>query len=236
MIEEIIDGINYRLDEETKTAEVIAKKGYEGDIIIPETVVLENISYRVTSIGDEAFYLCYNLTSVTIPDSVTSIGNRAFGGCGDLTSITIPDGVTSIGNRVFHECLNLTSVTIPDSVTSIGNRAFAGCDDLTSIIVQNDNPIYDSRDNCNAIIETKSNRLIAGCQTTIIPNSVTSIGDEAFAGCYGLTSITIPDSVTSIGNRAFKYCNNLTSVTIPSSVTHISKKAFPERTQVIREE
>ena len=184
------------------------------------------IPYSVTSIGTQAFYYCTGLTSVTIPNSVTSIGNQAFYYCSSLTSVTIPNSVTSIGEEAFYGCSRLTSVTIPNSVTSIGERAFSYCSGLTSVSVEVDNTIYDSRDNCNAIIETASNTLVAGCKNTIIPNSVTSIGDGAFAGCRSLTSVTIPNSVTSIGNDAFYYCTGLTSVTIPNSVTSIGNQAF----------
>ena len=180
----------------------------------------------LTSIGRLAFYYCFGLTSITIPNSVTSIGNFAFEACFGLTSITIPNSVTSIGQMAFWGCTNLTSITIPNSVTSIGQEVFDGCPGLTSIVVENENTNYDSREDCNAIIETNTNTLIAGCKNTIIPNSVTSIGSHAFDGCSGLTSITIPNSVTSIGNAAFTYCIGLTSITIPNSVTSIGQEAF----------
>ena len=170
------------------------------------------IPNSVTSIGDYAFRYCYGLTSVTIGNSVTSIGNYAFYDCFSLTSITIPNSVTSIGDEAFYLCDGLTSVTIPESVTSIGEDAFYRCSDLTSIVVEKGNAKYDCRENCNAIIETATNTLIVGCQNTIIPNSVTSIGAAAFSGCYRLTSITIPNSVTSIGGEAFSYCSGLTFI------------------------
>ena len=184
-----------------------------------------NISNSVTSIGASAFSGCTGLTSITIPNSVTSIGSSAFYGCTGLTSINIPNSVTSIGNGAFSGCTGLTSIEIPNSVTSIGGSAFYGCTGLTSIKVEN-NPKYDSRNNCNAIIETETNALIVGCQNTIIPNSVTTIGDGTFNYCTGLTSINIPNSVTSIGSSAFMDCTALTSIEIPNSVTSIGNYAF----------
>ena len=184
------------------------------------------IPSSVTSIGEGAFYVCIGLTSITIPNSVTSIGSGAFNNCTGLTSITIPNSVTTIGDQAFLGCTGLTSIDIPNSVTSIGSNAFLGCSGLTSIKVETGNTKYDSRDNCNAIIETATNTLIAGCNATTIPNSVTSIGNYAFNGCEALTSITIPNSVTSIGVSAFYGCTGLTSITIPNSVTSIGDQAF----------
>ena len=184
------------------------------------------IPNSVTSIGNSAFYNCYSLISVTIGNSVTSIGNSVFRDCSALTSVTIGNSVTSIGDYAFYGCSALTSVTIGNSVTSIGEIAFWGCSALTSVSVDAGNTVYDSRDNCNAIIETASNTLITGCKSTIIPNSVTSIGTNAFCKCSSLTSVTIPNSVTSIGYYAFLDCSGLTSVTIPNSVTSIVYGAF----------
>ena len=164
--------------------------------------------------------------NTVIPNSVTSIGFAAFYACSSLTSITIPNSVTSIGQYAFYGCSGLTSVTIPNSVTKIGLSAFQYCSGLTSIVVESGNTKYDSRDNCNAIIETASNKLVAGCKNTVIPNSVTSIGNLAFCGCSILTSITIPNSVTSIGTSAFSGCSGLTSVIIGNSVTSIGESAF----------
>ena len=250
MEEAIIDGINYRLNEETKTAEVIKKEnGYEGDITIPETVVFNERTYRVTSIGEGAFYQCESLksiiipdnvtsigegafcdceslTNITIPDSVTSIGDCALKECSSLTTITIPNGITSIGEGTFSYCKSLKSITIPNSITSIGEGTFCGCESLTNIVVAKGNTIYDSREECNAIIETGTNTLICGCQTSIIPNSVTSIGEGAFFHCESLTDITMPNSVKSIEDGAFCQCSSLTSITIPNSVTSIGYTAF----------
>ena len=237
MTEKIIEGIKYLLEEETLTAEVIKNpNGYRGNIIIPETIVFNEVTYRVTSVGKQAFGNCFSLTSVVIPNSVTSIGRDAFWGCDSLksivisngvtsigkaafmdcdslNSIVIPDGVTSIEESAFCGCKSLTSIVIPDSVTSIGEEAFMGCSSLTSIVVAEGNTVYDSREQCNAIIHTATNTLISGCQNTIIPDSVKSIGDYAFYYCSSLTSIVIPDSVTSIGEAAFMGCDSLKSIT-----------------------
>ena len=245
-----VDGIYYNITSSTdKTVEVTRKGstngGYAKSVTIPTMVTYNGETYEVTSIGDEAFYDCSSLTSIEIPNSVTSIASSAFEGCSSLTSIEIPNSVTSIGDRAFLDCSSLTSIEIPNSVTSIGDRAFTLCSSLTSIEIPNsvtsigdfafsscsslteikvapDNPVYDSRDNCNAIIETKSNTLIAGCASTIIPSSVTSIGDEAFDGCSSLTSIEIPNSVTSIGDEAFYRCSNL-KIVINNSNLNITK-------------
>ncbi len=225
------------------------KNEYSGSIVIPEKVIINEKSYSVTSIGEFAFADCTGLTEITIPNSVTSIGDYAFSACTGLTEVTIPNSVTSIGDYAFRDCTGLTSVTIPNSVTSIGVAAFAYCTGLTevtipnsvtsigdhvfsycigltSIVVDKDNQAYDSRDNCNAIIETATNTLITGCKNSFIPNRVTSIGDRSFYGCTGLTEVTIPNSVTSIGDYAFYGCTGLTSVTIPNSVTSIGYEAF----------
>ena len=187
------------------------------------------IPNNVTSIGKLAFYKCESLTSITIPDSVTSIGESAFYECKSLTSITIPDSVASIGAWAFVECNSLTSVTIPNSVTSIGDGAFIFCTSLTNIDVSIDNSNYSSKD--GVLFNKDRTELIyypTGKKTTFytIPNSVTSIGESAFAYCEWLTDITISDNVTFIDGYAFEYCTSLTNITIPNSVTSIGYTAF----------
>ena len=187
------------------------------------SIVIPN---SVTSIKERTFSYCSGLTSIEISNSVTSIGDETFMACTGLTSIDIPNSVTSIGHQAFYHCTGLTSIDIPNSVTSIGLSAFDGCSGLTSIVLESGNPRYDSRNNCNAIIETAYNILIVGCKNTIIPNSVTAIGDDAFHGCTGLTSIVIPNSVIYIGYEAFHGCTGLTSIVIPNSVTEVGYEAF----------
>ena len=199
---------------------------YSGDIVIPSSVMYGDKTYNVTAIGERAFSGCSGLTSVIIPESVTVIGDDAFSGCSGLTSINIPNSVKGILGGAFSCCSGLSSISIPNSVTYICGGAFRDCSGLTSITIVSGNPNYDSRENCNVIIETSSNTLIAGCRNTVIPENVTSIGREAFSGCSGLTSVIIPEGVTSIGGSAFSGCSGLTSITIPNSVTSIGWSAF----------
>jgi len=166
--------------------------------------------------------------TIILPSNVISIDSWSFWYCECLTSLIIPNSVKEIGSLAFKSCRGLTSVTIPNSVKSIKGGVFSGCSNLTSMKVESGNSVYDSRDNCNALIETGSNTLIAGCKNTMIPNSVTCIGESAFSDCSGLTSVTIGNRVTSIGNCAFFGCSGLTSIIIPNSVTSIGGGAFSD--------
>ena len=240
-----VDGIYYNITSSTTKEVAVTYSGssyssveneYTGDVVIPESVVYNDVIYSVTSIGSCAFYgctglssveignsvtsierwafcHCSGLTSIEIPNSVTSIGEGAFFGCKGLTSIEIPNSVTSIGKEAFRECRGLTSVEIPNSVTSIGELAFYLCSGLTGELVIP-----------NSVTSIGRGAFYAcpGLTSVVIGNSVTSIGDEAFRGCSGLTGeLVIPNSVTTIGGSAFSDCRGLTSVTIPNSVTSI---------------
>ena len=194
------------LPNSVRLIEVFAFEGCSGltKLTLPDSI---------TSIGDCAFYGCSGLTELTLPNSVKSIGESAFAYCSGLTELTLSNSVTSIGYSAFRGCSGLTELTLPNSVTSIGDCAFADCSGLEKIMVESGNSRYDSRDNCNSIIDTEFNTLIVGCKNSVIPNSVTSIGYYAFYGCSGLTELTLPDSVASIGDGAFICCSDLSKIT-----------------------
>ena len=252
-----IDGIYYNLITKGKIAEVTKKESdygspnyYSGNIVIPESVIYNGEEYIVTTICNDAFSSCEDLTSITIPNSVTSIGSYAFGYCTSLTSITIPNGVTTIEEWSFYNCNNLTSVTIPNSITNIESYAFAYCSSLHSFTIPNN----------LTTIKSYTFEYCYELSSITIPNSVTSIEKDAFKSCYNLTSVhisdvaawcnisfrdnpfyndghvflnneeitnlIIPNNVTSISSRAFIYCSAITSVTIPNSVKSIGESAF----------
>ena len=194
-------------------------KDFQGGYVIPHGVI---------SIGDDAFFICRGLTSITIPDSVTNIGKTAFYGCESLTSIVIPNSVISIGDSAFNDCRSLTSATIGNGVTSIGNSAFLDCKCLSDVIIGNRVTIIGEEafawcEELTAITIPNSVTSIGkaaffGCRrlsSVAIPNSVKNIGDFAFCGCEGLNSVTLGYGITKIGNNVFSGCNNLTEIFVP---------------------
>ena len=216
---EMIDGLRYLLEADTKTASLIAstKEKYSGDIVVPEKVKSsDGVEYIVTSFGDNCFSICSGLTSITIPSTVTSLGDYCFKYCRGLTSITIPSSVTSLGVGCFSGCSGLTSITIPSSVTSLSSGCFENCSGLTSITIPSSVTSLGGGcfENCS------------GLTSIAIPSSVTSLGYDCFSDCSGLTSITIPSSVTSLSSGCFENCSGLTSITIPSSVTFFDRYCF----------
>ena len=215
--------INLTKIDLSKGVTIIGRSAFEGCKSLMSVIGGVNIK----CISDNAYYECESLTSFDLSDNVETIGNYAFYGCLNL-GVVIPPKLRSIGKMAFYKCW-LKSISIPKSLTNIDKCAFKGCFfdcEKLDICVEKGNPKYDSRDNCNAIIETNSNTLIIGCATTIIPNGVTRIGDEAFSECDDLFSITIPAGVTHIGKHAFSHCYKLCSVSIPESMTSIEEGAF----------
>lgn len=193
------------------------------------------IPNTIEKIGITAFMDCTSLNTIVLPNTITEIGDQAFEGCTSLKTINLPDGLTSISKGLFFNCNSLESITIPKSVRSFTStfpmdaeefNPFEGCSALSSIVVEDGNLVYDSRNNCNAIIESASNKLLCGCKETIIPNSVVEIGVSAFAGCSSLIEITIPNSVKIIGMAAFAQCVGLSNVVIPNNVTEIMSSVF----------
>ena len=205
---------------------------------------------NVKSIGVRAFGECTSLRYIKFSDSLRDIARWAFEGCVSLVSINIPNGLTSIVDDVFCDCCSLTSILIPESLVNIASRAFPAGKDLDTIKVDVKNKKYDSRGDCNAIIETEGNRLILACKNTIIPNSVSIIGPMAFYNCSSpevilpnsittieasafsnhssLISIKIPDGVTTINEAAFGNCESLESISIPASVINIGFNTFSD--------
>ena len=231
------------------TAEITGYTGDGGDVVIPDSIdgytvtsigdeafrncddlTAINIPNSVTTIGDRAFYSCAALTTIDIPDSVTTIGDYAFTICYDLTTVTIGNSVTAIGTYAFEDCHALTTIEIPDSVITIGDDAFRYCNALTTITVAEENPKYSS-DAYGVLFDKAKTTLIQypiGNSRTeyTIPDSVATIGDEAFSFCLALTTVEIPNSVTTIGDEAFATCSALTTIDIPDSVTTIGDGAF----------
>lgn len=206
------------------------------------------IPTTVTNISSFAFKDCSGLTTIEIPDNVIKIDGYAFGSCTRLQSVRLPHNANvQMGGSVFSECSSLKAIEIPEvyttikgfdnctglesvyiprKVTSITKGTFNGCINLNSIVVDERNEVYDSRDNCNAIINTSDNSLVVGCKSTIIPNSVVAIASSAFRYCSSLTAIEIPTSVKKIGDSAFSGCSGLTTIRIPNSVTNLGPQAF----------
>lgn len=221
-----IDGIYYKLDATNQTAEVTKHPSkYSGEITVPSTVTNEGITYTVTVIGYDAFYNCKDLTKLTLPNTIVELAAWAVSSCQNLTELKIPESVTTMRRYSVYN-VAITELTIPAKVSTIESQAIYRNSKLTGLTVAAGNTTYDSRGNCNAIIETATNTLIAGCKSTSVPNSVTAFGDYSLAGT-GLTSLTLNEGVTSIGNYAFQNLG-ITSVTIPTSVMSIGRGAFSE--------
>ena len=185
----------------------------------------------IISLPDDAFQMCMNLENITLPSTLQTIGHSVFENCSKLQTIGLPEGLESISWAAFSSCSALQSINIPTSLKILGTSSndtspFDYCESLTTITVAEGNTVFDSRENCNAIIETATNTLRVGCKNTIIPSSVIALGHLAFAGCKEMTSLTIPSSVKTIGNQVFISCTGLKEISFPSSLESIGYACF----------
>ena len=239
-----IDGIDYNLSEDgiyrTATISKIFRpyydqsilsphhqyinEKYSGDIIIPAFIEYDNKKYEVV-IDSYAFYGCINITSVTIEEGLNTIPVYAFHGCANLERIQIPSTIKTIDDFAFSECKSLKNIYIPDSVSYIGIGIISGCQNINEIIVSENNPTFNSTNNCNAIMSNASNCLLAGCFNSIIPENTVKIGAYAFTGCDSLKDIALPTSLEIIDDYAFAN-SGLKQITFPLSLTEIGEYAF----------
>ena len=200
----VVDGIYYNINgnELTVTKDKSTYSSYSGDVVIPDTVVYDGVTYTVTAIESLAFRHCYQMPTITLPNTLKTICDSAF-----------------------YICSGLVSFYVPKSVTYIGHDILGGADGLQSLVVDPENPYYDSRDNCNAIIETSTDRLIQGSGPTVVPNTVKIIGQQAFDYCRAMKNIVLPNSVKVIESRAF-FLADFDSFTFPDSLERIERYAF----------
>ena len=206
----VVNGIKYWLDAKQKTAKVL-KNDYSGDIVIPENVTYDNVTYKVISLRDECFDGCSSLTSISLPSGITSLGDRCFRDCSSLTSISLPSGITSLGDACFRGCSSLTSISLPSGITSLGFGCFVDCSSLTSISLPSS-------------ITSLGNGCFWCCSSLTridLPSGITSLGDWFFYGCSSLPSIDLPSSITELGEGCFYGCSSLTSISLPSGITSL---------------
>lgn len=226
-----INGICYELDPVTKTAKVTYGGNYTGSVIIPPSVSNNGVEYEVTVIGEDAFSHCYELNSISIPNSIIAIENSAFFNCLRLNNIVLPNSVMTIGHYTFAYCHKLESVFISKSVTDIGSAAFAGCENLTSFSVDSENPVYQFEggmllaDDNTTLVAYLGDRNVA---KVTIPSTIQIIFCRAFEACDWLTEVSIPNAVTTIGESAFYRCYALSDIELPNSIKRIEMFAFED--------
>ena len=221
--ESATDGLEFELNPDGESYAVVSDGEAEDEesIIIPSTYEGKS----VTKIAKYAIYRC-DAKTIKIPSSITVIEEQAITFCNSLEEIVIENGVSAIETNAFMCNYALKSINIPASVTSIGVGILQSCGAVESITVDENNEVYDSRNGCNAIIETETGTLIEGSRTTVIPEDVTAIGDNAFYGRRNFTEINLPDGVERIGGNAFKECYELERITLGNSLVSIGDYAF----------
>ncbi len=187
------------------------------------SVVLPN---SIIDIRERAFFRSA-IREISIPSSVKKLGVRCFTESKQLSKVELNDGLEEIETCAFSDCPLLESITIPKTVKKLGVALFSGATGMRHLSVSSDNPVYDSREGCNAIIETASNELVAACEnTSFIPKTVTTIGNSAFSGISSIETLTLPYSVTTLKDFAFVDCKNMSKVIIPNTVKEVSFSAF----------
>lgn len=209
--------------------EVKAKStSISGDIVIPSAIKIDGSVYTVSQIANDGFNGCGEITSITIPETITVIGYKAFYICRKVTEIQLPSKLETIGDGAFEGFSGITSIVIPASVTSIGKDAFASCSALVNISVESGNTVYDSRNNCNALIESSTNTLLAGSSNTVIPDDIEVIGPAAFQWKSNMPStMSLPYKLKTISDSAF-LGTGINSIVIPTGVTTIGANAFAQ--------
>lgn len=217
-----VDEENQYFDSRDNCNAVI-KKSSNTLIVGCKNTVIPN---SVVTIYQEVFRFNNSLKSIEIPNSVVTIQNLAFGECENLKTVTFGNSLRNIENYAFIGCESLESIYLPKNVAKVGEWVFSRCTNLKSIEVDPENATFDSRNNCNALIKTSTGCLFVGCNNTVLPNDIKSIGSSAFSHCDGITSVTIPDSVTSIGYCSYASCDNLEYLYLPKSLKMIDEQAF----------
>ncbi|MBR1395751.1 MAG: leucine-rich repeat domain-containing protein [Prevotella sp.] len=221
------ENITYYVNSEEDQTCVLSKVTTKfAEYTIPEKVRYNNKDYTVVAIGSSAFYIHKNVKKVTLPSTIKEIRQAAFSGDDLLEEINLPEGLETIGHGAFDGCQSLKSIRIPKSVTLIETRAFFLNKGLKDIVVEEGNPVYDSRNNCNAIIETATDKLLFASQQTVIPVEITEIGDGAFSGRLNIKNLEIPGNVIAIGEQAFYGCEDLETVVLPQGIQKLGYECF----------
>lgn len=228
----VYDGIYYKTNG--NYASVMAYPGsgeYSGNISIPSSFTYEGVTYTVNGIGDDAFMSCNDLTSITLPNTITTIGDDAFYGCDNISSIIIPSKVTSIGSSAFGYCRGLKKVIVTDlsAWCKINFKNYSSNPLTCAEHLYNSNGVEIKHLTIPEDVTAIGNNAFCGCSgltSVTLPSSVITIGNNAFVDCSGLTNVTLSSSVTTVGTSAFSHCSGLTNITLPSSVTTIGASAF----------
>ena len=225
----MVDGIGYNILGENEVEVTKADTKYTGEIMIPESVDQDGITYNVTRIGNNAFSGCNELTLIGIPEGVTSIGTYAFSQCRSLENVDFPNSLVSIETYAFNECSSITSVHLPRNVADIAYNAFSFCHYIRSYSCSSLNNHFRAVD---GVLFSKDRTMLVSypqadpATSYDVPNTVTAINYHAFRDCDNLVSITIPETVTWMGSTVFARCDNLVTLELPDGITHMGVGMF----------